>query len=178
MENKKLEDVPPGTPVFVDTNILVYHLLEDELYGESCRKFLKRVEENDVTAFISPVVFSETLFIYLRFWIINEKRIAPKKVLEYLKRNRSLINEVDFQIPQKLISLFKVLPIGANVLKTFYQTIKFHNLLPNDAINLALITRHKIPAIATLDNDFDNIEYVKVYKPGKRKIDIKPYLPE
>lgn len=47
MENKKLEDVPAKIYIFVDTNILIYHLVEDELYGESCRKFLKRVEEKD-----------------------------------------------------------------------------------------------------------------------------------
>lgn len=134
MESKKLEDVPPKMSIFVDTNILIYHLLEDELYGESCRKFLKRVEEKDVTGFISPAVASETLFLYLRFWIIQEKKITPKKVLEYLKRNRSVIREVNFQKPQKLLSLFNLLPIGSKILKTSYQMIGIHKLLPNDAL--------------------------------------------
>lgn len=80
MENKKLEDVPIRLAIFVDTNILIYHLLEDELYGESCLRFLKRVEGKDVMAFISPLVTSEVLFLYLRFWIIKEKKIAPRKV--------------------------------------------------------------------------------------------------
>ncbi|ODS30962.1 MAG: PIN domain protein [Candidatus Scalindua rubra] len=166
MENKKLEDIPARMSVFVDTNILIYHLLEDELYGESCKKFLKRVEEKDVKAFISPVVISETLFLYLRFWVIKEKNIIPKKILEYPKQSRDLIKEVNFQKPQKLIFLFKLLPVGSGVLKTSYKMIKIHNLLPNDAINIALVNRHKIPAIATLDDDFDDIEGIEVFKPS------------
>ena len=74
MENKTLDEVSSNMSIFVDTNILVYHLLEDELYGESCKNFLERVEEKEVTAFISPVVVSETLFIYIRSWIIRKIR--------------------------------------------------------------------------------------------------------
>jgi predicted nucleic acid-binding protein len=68
---KALRDVPDGSGIFVDTNVLIYHLLEDELYGVSCRDFLKRVETGSVVAFISPIVASETLFIYLRAWLIK-----------------------------------------------------------------------------------------------------------
>ena len=55
---KPLRDVPDGVSIFVDTNILIYHLLEDELYGATCRDFLKRVETRSVAAFTSPVVAS------------------------------------------------------------------------------------------------------------------------
>lgn len=167
MANKRLEEIPPGMSAFVDTNILLYHLFDDELYGESCKTFLKRVEEKDVSAFISPVVVSETMFIYIRFWLIKEKKVSPKRVLEYLKKNRSIINAIDLQKPQKLFSLFKILPISANVLKTSFEFIKIRNLLPNDAINLSVITHHKIPAIATLDDDFNGIPDIKVFKPSK-----------
>jgi|LGVF01.1.fsa_nt_gb predicted nucleic acid-binding protein len=45
MESKPLGDAPEGIPIFVDTNVLIYHLLEDEFYGASCRNFLRRAEE-------------------------------------------------------------------------------------------------------------------------------------
>lgn len=165
MENKALEKALPGTSIFVDTNILIYHLLEDELYGVSCRNFLKRVEEKELNAFISPIVIAETLFIYLRFWIIKHKQIAPKKVLEYLKQHRNVINEVNFEKPQALFTIFKNLPIGNTILNASYRMMKLHNLLPNDGINVALIKRHSISTIATHDDDFDDIEGIKVLKP-------------
>ena len=60
MESKALDDAPDGISIFVDTNILIYHLLEDEIYGASCRSFLRRAEERSIKAFTSPVVISET----------------------------------------------------------------------------------------------------------------------
>jgi hypothetical protein len=50
MAIRRLRDVSDGLRIFVDTNILVYHLLEDELYGASCRDFLNRVETGSVVA--------------------------------------------------------------------------------------------------------------------------------
>lgn len=105
MENSTLAEVPHGSSIFVDSNILLYHLLEDELYGESCKIFLKQVEENELTALTSPIVIAETLFLYLRFWIIKQKEVAPKKALEYLKKHREVIKEVDFQRPQDLFNI-------------------------------------------------------------------------
>jgi predicted nucleic acid-binding protein len=43
--------------------------------------------------------------------------------------------------------------------------IKRYNLLPNDAINTALIRRYRVPAIATRDDDFDDINGLMVFKP-------------
>jgi predicted nucleic acid-binding protein len=77
MAIRRLGDVSDGLRIFVDTNILIYHLLEDELYGASCRDFFKRAETGSLVGFTSPIVVSETLFIYLRAWIIQNKKIAP-----------------------------------------------------------------------------------------------------
>lgn len=165
MGNRSLEDAPPGSSIFVDSNILIYHLLDDELYSSSCRNFLKRIENNELKAYVSPIIIAETLFIYLRFWIIKHKKIAPKKVLEYLKQHREVISDVDFQKPEALFTIFKNLPISSSIVKASCNAIKLHNLLPNDAINIALIKRHNISIIATHDDDFDDIEGIEVLKP-------------
>ncbi|MFQ5456183.1 MAG: type II toxin-antitoxin system VapC family toxin [Nitrospirota bacterium] len=165
MKNRTLEEASHGASIFVDTNILVYHLLDDELYGASCRNFLSRIEEKKLKALTSPIVIAESLFIYLRFWIIKHKKITPKKVLEYLKKHREVTNEVNFQKPQTLFTILELLPIDSTIVKASYHMIKLYNLLPNDAINVALIKHHNIPALATYDNDFDNIKGIKVLKP-------------
>ena len=140
MAIRRLRDISDGLRIFVDTNILVYHLLEDELYGVSCRDFLKRVETGSVLAFISPIVASETLFIYLRAWVIQNKKIAPKRVLRYLKRHREVLKEVDFHKPVALLSLLRVLPLNKDVLHASYDLLTRYQLLPADAIDGALIT--------------------------------------
>jgi len=168
MAIRPLRDVSGGLLIFVDTNILVYHLLEDELYGASCRDFLKRVETRSVVAFTSPVVVSETLFIYLRTWIIKNKKIAPKRVLRYLKRHRAVLEEVGFDKPLALLALLRILPLNKAVLETSYDLMTRYQLLPADAIDAALIRRHNLPALATRDDDFDHIEGLDVFKPADR----------
>lgn len=170
MAIRPLGDVSDGLRIFVDTNILVYHLLvyhllKDELYGASCRDFLKRVETRAVAAFTSPIVASETLFIYLRTWIIKNKKIAPKRVLRYLKRHRAVVDEVDFHKPLALLALLRILPLNKAVLQTSYDLMARYQLLPADAIDTALIRHHNLPALATRDDDFDHIESLDVYKP-------------
>ncbi len=165
MAIRPLRDVSDGLRIFVDTNILVYHLLEDELYGSSCRDFLKRVEARSVAAFTSPIVASETLFIYLRSWIIKNKKIASKQVLRYLKRHRAVLEEVDFHKPLALLALLRVLPLDNAVLGNSYDLMTRYRLLPADAIDAALIARHNLPALASRDDDFDHIDSLDVYKP-------------
>jgi predicted nucleic acid-binding protein len=166
MANRPLEEVPDGIRIFVDTNILIYHLLDDDLYGASCRAFLQRVEARSVTAFTSPIVAAETLFVYLRAWIITNKNIAPKGVLRYLKRHRAVVQEVDFQKPHALLALFRVLPLSRAVLQTSYDLMLHSHLLPADAVDAALMQRHHLSALATRDDDFDHIEGFEVFKPS------------
>jgi predicted nucleic acid-binding protein len=151
--------------MFVDTNILIYHLLDDELYGISCRDFLKRVEERSVTAFASPIVVSDTLFIYLRSWIIKNKQIAPKGGLRYLKRHREVIQEVDFQPPRALLGLLRVLPLNRAGLRISYEMMSRYSLLPADATTAALLQRHHLSVLATRDDDFDQDDGIEVFKP-------------
>ena len=162
---RPLRDAPDGVSILVDTNILIYHLLEDELYGATCRDFLKRVETRSVAAFTSPVVASETLFIYLRSWIVKNKKITPKRVLRYLKRHRSVVQEVDFDKPVTLLALMRLLPLNKNVMQTSYALMNRYQLLPADSIDAALIRRHHLAALASRDDDFDHVESLDVYKP-------------
>lgn len=164
MAIKPLLDVPDGSSVFVDTNILIYHLLEDELYGIACRYFLKRVETGSVIAFTSPTVASETLFIYLRGWVVQNKNVAPKRVLSYLKRHRSVIEEVDFQKTLALLGLLRQLPLNQEVMQASYDLMTRYQLLPADSIQAALIRRHHLTALVTRDDDFDHVGGLDVYK--------------
>ena len=54
MASRPLEEAPDGIRIFVDTNVLSYHLLDDDLYGASCRDFLQRVAAQSVTVFTKP----------------------------------------------------------------------------------------------------------------------------
>jgi len=165
MAIRALRDLQEGSSIFVDTNILIYHLLDDELYGESCRDFLNRVEIGAVSALTSPIVASETLFIYLRAWVIQNKKIAPKRVLRYLKRHPAVLKDVDFHKPLALLGLLRLLPISSEIMTTSYDLMTRYQLLPADSIQAALIQQRHLTAFATRDDDFDHLAGLDIYKP-------------
>jgi predicted nucleic acid-binding protein len=58
----KLSALSIGEKVFVDSNILTYHLLNDPVHGKRRKEFVSRIEARDFEGFISPIIVSETLF--------------------------------------------------------------------------------------------------------------------
>lgn len=86
-------------------------------------------------------------------------------MLRYLKRHHEVLEEVDFHKPVALLSLLRVLPINTAVLQTSYDLMTRYRLLPADSVDAALIRRHNLPALATRDDDFDQVESLDVYKP-------------
>jgi len=57
----ELSVFPGNEKVFIDSNILTYHLHNDPVYGERCKEFIERVENREFEGFISPM-----LHIYLQ----------------------------------------------------------------------------------------------------------------
>ena len=73
-----------GEKVFIDSNILTYHLLNDPVYGKRCKEFIGRVENRDFEGFISPLIVSETFFNLIKANIVQEYRIKPKDVVSFM----------------------------------------------------------------------------------------------
>jgi predicted nucleic acid-binding protein len=161
---QSLTSLEKSEKVFVDSNILIYHLTQDELYGELSRNFLKRIEEGELSGYTSPVVVSEVLFMFIKAWIMGHKGIAPGKIIHYLKRNPQVLGEIDFSKPIELVSTLEVLPTTEETISHSYAYISKYHLLPNDAINLSLIRKNGIRNLVTQDSDFNDVDIVGVWK--------------
>ena len=61
----ELSALPSSEKVFVDSNILTYHLFNDPVHGKRCKEFIGRAENDDFEGFISPIIVSETLFNFI-----------------------------------------------------------------------------------------------------------------
>jgi predicted nucleic acid-binding protein len=60
----------------------------------------------------------------------------------------------------------EILAVGLDDIRTSAVVKKDHGLLTNDAINLALMQRHRLTYIASNDADFDRIPDLVVWKPA------------
>jgi predicted nucleic acid-binding protein len=99
-----LADVPAGTAVFIDANILIFALTRHPVYGTACEVFLDRVENQEITGLTSTHVLGEVVHRIMtieacdRFgWpiqgIANRLRRHPTDV-QQLIRPRQALDEI------------------------------------------------------------------------------------
>ena len=162
----KLKDTQRGSMVFIDTNIFTYHLSGHSIFGGACKNFLKGVERGESESYVNDVVLSEVLLNFIKSELFKLRGIKPHKVVREIKRDPSLIRLVNFDAVTKLFANLRVeiLPVECKC-KELVECISRYSLLPNDAINVATMTRHGITNIATNDLDFERVEWIKVWKP-------------
>ena len=162
----KLKDITIDLKVFIDTNIITYHLSGHSVFGRTCRDFLKNVEIGQYEGYINEVVVSEVLLNFIKSELFRQRGIKPHMVVREIKREPSLIELVNFDAVTKLFDNLgeKILPIDYKC-KQIVAFIGRYLLLRNDAIHVATMKRHGITSIATNDPDFKRVGWLKVWKP-------------
>lgn len=56
-----MNQVPSGSRLFLDTNILLYAISEHPRFGPWCDALLDRIRRGDVTGYISVIVLNELI---------------------------------------------------------------------------------------------------------------------
>jgi predicted nucleic acid-binding protein len=161
----ELSALPVGVSIFIDSNILTYHLLNDPLYGTRCKEFVRKVENGEFEGVISPIVVSETLFNLIKATIRKDYHLKPKEIVHFLKRNPQAVSKVDLEPVMELFNLFSLAPISESEVRTCYRAIKDYSLLTNDAFHVATMKQRELKNIATNDPDFERVEWLTVWKP-------------
>jgi len=100
-----LKDIPNGTQILIDTNILLYTALNHPFYQKQRTDFLIRIERQDVAGFIPSVVIEELFHHFMISELIEKgfgKRVSD--CISHYKQNPSVMNELH-------LSQFKVAPL-------------------------------------------------------------------
>ena len=167
----KLSEFSEGR-IFIDTNIFAYHHLDHPKYGDNSTEFLERVESGEINAITSIIVLDEVIFVLLRE---KGKELMGTdktwKVLENLKKDFSFYKEC-FEVVDIFIEYIKYM---GNQLKivgfsppSFFNSIKYchdYSLFPRDAQIVAILENEAIKDIATNDDDFKRVEFLRVWEP-------------
>jgi predicted nucleic acid-binding protein len=161
----ELSALPAGESIFIDSNILTYHLLNDPFYGTSCKEFVKKVEDGEFEGVISPITVSETLFNLIKATILRDYHLKPKEIVPFLKANPQAVSKVDLEPAMELFNLFSLSPISESEVRACYRAIKDFSLLTNDAFHVATMKQREIKNIATNDPDFERVKWLTVWKP-------------
>lgn len=130
-----------SSKIFLDSSILIEYRK-----GSKTKLLDHLLDEPQYELFISQSVVSEYLYHILALF-------GGKSPLS-LKTSGTIASTLSPQIPDLLIGQMNWLPDTSALFTSSVSLMVEHNLLPNDALILALCQLHQIPLIASYDPDF------------------------
>jgi predicted nucleic acid-binding protein len=141
-------------PVFVDTNVFIRFLTQDEPdKAARAKSFLDRVESGELT-----IVISESI-------VVEIVQVLSSRNLYNLPRSRvaadvtTILNLPKLKVASKRVCI-RALELWANVNVDFV-----------DALTVAQMERQKIPTIASYDEDFDRFPQIQRESPRPTQSD-------
>ena len=164
-----LAQVPSGSEVFVDANILVYHFGPDPAFGPVCSQFLNRVYTKDLKAVSSSHVVAEMVHRLMTIEAMKLMNWPPKGIGNRLRKNPAVVRKLGTFVG----ALQDIAAIGvqvvavdeAAIVKSAQLSIQ-HGLLSNDALILAVMELQGVKNLASHDADFDAVPTIVRYAPG------------
>jgi len=136
---------------FLDTNVLLRHLLNDDpVQSPAGFALIAAIEENKVSAWTSDLVIAEGVFVLANQKTYNLSREAIRDRLLPLLHLRGL------KLPRKrlydrIFELYTTLPI-ADI----------------DCYHAALIEGHQPPSLYSYDSDFDQVPTITRLEPAEQ----------
>lgn len=127
--------------VYIDSNIFILAIINNESIGEKARKFLRNVQEGKEAASTSTLTFDEVVW----------------KVLQTRGFDNAMIVANDLLEMQNLVFL----DVNTSVLLKSYRLMKSYNLYPRDSIHASCALNNNIFTIISEDKDFDRIKELR-----------------
>ena len=164
----KLDDLPSGMKVYIDTNIFLYSAFKHPVFGDECREFFIKIDEGGMTGCVSDFVLNEVFHKLMIAEVAKKFKKAAKETVKYIKRNPEVISnlavvwrEMDIIDNSNII----ILEDKFSLFPDFVEISRIYNLMATDAMHVSVMKKHGITNIATNDRDFKRIEWLNIWKP-------------
>ncbi len=161
-----LDTILPGSKIFIDSNIMIYHFLD---LSESCSILLERVEHGEVQAYISTVVQAEVLHRLMISEAVDKFGIKPNQAVRYLKEHPRAIASLDkceIALADILEFNIEVICMGREAIIKSQNFRECYGLMTNDSLNFYAMKKEGLRIIATNDRDFERIDGIEVWRPN------------
>ena len=140
--------------VFVDTSVILAFLAGQD---DRALEIIRGVERRELTGYINPLVIDETIYGYLRLATGHSARRIRKLLA---RRDERLMGMIKDEV-QPVLKLFTTLPLASEPGEVT-GLIEEHGLMPADALIALTCRQHEISVIATLDEDFKRVPWLRV----------------
>ncbi len=139
--------------VLYDSNVLIKYLAGDE----KARTLVEKVINGEWSGYITGTIVSETIYVYLRL-ALDVSRYKLKELIA--KQDEKVKNLLEEDV-RPLLSLFNLITPETSV-EELLNLIESYGLLPNDALIAVAALKHGISTIATFDEDFRRVPWLRV----------------
>ncbi|MDI6736548.1 MAG: type II toxin-antitoxin system VapC family toxin [bacterium] len=164
-----MENLYPDSITFLDANIFLLDIFADIQKGNYCRNLISLVEREKVKGVTSVMVLDEVLFKMLIVETSKKFNIPIQGASRFLKANfekLQSLNESWLNIKRiQSIPNLEIVGVSPDDFSISIELGKNLNLLPHDALHLAIMKRKGITSIVTSDPHFDNMEGITIYTP-------------
>jgi predicted nucleic acid-binding protein len=165
MASSTLEKVRPGTRIFVDAPVFIYHFTGA---SAGCREFLKRCEAGEIHGVTSVVTLAEVSHRLMTIEAVMKQVVSPGNVVQKLRKRPDLVSQLSLyqeqvsRIPEMAI---EIVALDLAVFTRSAHLRSHHGLLTNDSLVLATARELKISAIASADQDFGRLDGITLFHP-------------
>jgi len=163
-----LADIPAGTRIFADANILSYALSTIEPFHHLTLPFLERSARQDIeiltSAFQAAHVVHRAMVVEAR----QRYELSSREVVPYLKKHPDAVRgltrykEIPGEFSRARISILDVTYREIHASKQFRDN---YGLLTDDSITLAVMSRHGLSNLASNDGDFKRVSDIRLWTP-------------
>jgi predicted nucleic acid-binding protein len=155
-----LDNIPPGTAVFVDANILLYYFTAHPNHGLAAKKLLDRIETKDIEGHSSTHVLGEVVHRLMTIEACTRFNWPAKGLAQRLRRHPTEVQQLT-QHRQAMdeIPLFglQILAVGVQTVSEAVNLSRQTGLLYADSLVLAAMRTQNLVHLASADGDFDRV---------------------
>lgn len=162
-------DIPAGSNVFVDSNILVYHFGPHPVLQAPCQHLLERISRSEIAGVTSSAVLSDVAHRLMTFEAAGKYGWPMTGIANRLKqRPAELQTLTSFRMSVQEVPNFgfQVLSVGLSHVLSAAALSQQHGLLSGDALVVAVMQAHGLTLLASHDADFDRMPGLTRYTPG------------
>ncbi|MEB2835676.1 MAG: PIN domain-containing protein [Desulfurococcales archaeon] len=139
--------------VLYDSNVLIKYLAGDE----KARALVEKVINGEWSGYITGTIAGEVIYVYLRL-ALDVSRYKLKELIA--KQDEKVKNLLEEDV-RPLLLLFNLITPETSV-EELLSLVESYGLLPNDALIAVAALKHGISTIATFDEDFRRVPWLKV----------------
>lgn len=164
----KLADLPTGSFVFVDANVLVFYFTRKDHLARACADFLTRAVADEIQAVTSVIVVAEVIHRVMIAEAVRQFGLLPRDAAQHLKQHPQVIRQLreHLTIPSKIHQRgLDILPVTYVELHSSCPIRAQYGLMTNDSLIAAVMRQHKVTNLATTDPDFERVDGIVVWKP-------------